>query len=111
MLFTSMLLSVITLNPAMTPRADMGMREGFISAGPISPDKVCKPGDICASKTVNMNGCFYINFWNKTNGGTPLAIDVTQTGGKGSNTYVYWVNDTNKNISIAGSATAKFYCP
>ncbi|HEX4013875.1 MAG TPA: hypothetical protein VHX17_08310 [Candidatus Cybelea sp.] len=111
MLLTSLLLSVVALNPAMAPRAHMGPTEGTISAGPFSPDKVCKPGDICASKTVNQNGCFYANFWNKSNGGTPLTIDVTQTGSSGSNTYIYWVNSTNKNISIAGSAMAKFYCP
>jgi hypothetical protein len=111
MLFTSLLLSVVTLNPAMAPRAHMGKTEGTISAGPISPDKVCKPGDICASKTVAQNGCFYVNFWNKSSGGTPLTIDVTQTGSSGANTYIYWVNSTNKNISIAGNAMAKFYCP
>jgi hypothetical protein len=111
MFLTSLLLSVITLNPAMAPRAQMGPTQGMITSGSISPDSVCKPGDICASKTVNMNGCFYINFWNKSSGGTPLTVDVTQTGGGGSNTYIYWVNATNKNISIAGKAMAKFYCP
>lgn len=111
MLLTSLLLSVVTLNPAIAPRAQMGPTEGTISAGPISPDFTCKPGDICASKTVHRNGCFYANLWTKTNGGTPLAIDVTETGNSGSPTYVYWVNNTNKNIAIAGSARANFYCP
>jgi hypothetical protein len=111
MFLTSLLLSVVTLNPAMLPpRADAGAREGYIMAGPVSPDKTCKPGDICASKTVTMNGCFYVNFWNSTNGGTPLAIDVTQTGNNGSKTYIYWVNNTNKNIVITGNAMAKYYC-
>jgi hypothetical protein len=111
MFLTSLLLSVITLNPAMAPRAQMAPAEGTISSGPISPDSVCKPGDICASQTTHQNGCFYSNFWNKSNGGTPLTIDVTQTGNSGSNTYIYWVNATNKNISISGKAMAKFVCP
>jgi hypothetical protein len=100
------------MNPAMAPRpAIAGPTEGFLQAAAISPDKTCKPGDICASTTFKKNGCFFNNFWNKSNGGTPLAIDVTQTGSNGSNVYVYWVNNTNKTISIAGSAMAKYYCP
>jgi hypothetical protein len=95
----------------MAPRAQMAATEGTIAARPISPDATCKPGDICASQTVHQNGCFYSNFWNKNNGGTPLTIDVTQTGGSGSNTYIYWVNSTNKTISITGQAMAKFVCP
>jgi hypothetical protein len=111
MFLTSILLSVVALNPALAPRAQMSPAEGTITAPAISPDSTCKPGDICASKTVHQNGCFYSNFWNKTNGGTPLTIDVTQTGSNGSNTYIYWVNSTNKTISISGSAMAKFVCP
>jgi hypothetical protein len=111
MFFLSLLLSVITLNPMMAPRTATRPAEGFIQASVISPDKVCKPGGICASNTFNRNGCFFNNFMNSSNGGTPLAIDVTQTGANGSKVYVYWVNNTNKNIAIAGSATAKYYCP
>jgi hypothetical protein len=101
---------VIALNPAIAPRQTTGATEGYIQAPALSPDKSCKPGDICASTTFNKNGCFFNNFWNKTNGGTPLAIDITQTGSGGSNVYVYWVNNTNKTISIAGTAMAKYYC-
>jgi len=110
MFLMSVLLSAITFAPAMAPRA-AGPTEGFITARAISPDATCKPGEICASYTFNKNGCFFNNFWNKTNGGTPLTIDVTQTGGSGSNVYIYWVNATSKNIAIAGKgAMAKYYC-
>lgn len=111
MLLTSLLLAVVTLNPAIAPRPMAYSHEGTISAGAVSPDKSCKPGDICASTTFNQNGCFFNNFWNSSNGGTPLTIDITQTGGSGSKVYVYWVNSTNQTIGIKGSAMAKYYCP
>ncbi len=111
MLFLSMLLSVVTFNPAMAPRTAMGHTEGYLQARVISPDSTCKPGAICASQTFNRNGCFFNNFMNGNNGGTPLTVDVTQTGSNGSNVYVYWINNTNKNIAINGNATAKYYCP
>jgi hypothetical protein len=112
MLLMSLLLSVITLNPAMARPSASGFTEGFVQASPISPDSTCKPGDICASsKTFSRNGCFFNNFWNNSNGGTPLAIDITQTGANGSPVYIYWVNNTNKNIVITGKATVKYYCP
>jgi hypothetical protein len=110
MLLMSLLLSVITLNPAMTPPSATGHVEGYITANSISPDSTCKPGGICASYKFNRNGCFFNNFWNNSTGGTPLAIDITQTGGNGSTVWVYWVNNTNKNIIITGKATAKYYC-
>jgi hypothetical protein len=113
MFLLSVLISVITLSPAMAPHPN-GTVEGDIVARPLSADATCKPGDICASANlpVNRNGCFVNNFWNKTNGGTPLTIDVTQTGPNGSKVYIYWVNATNKNIGIAGKgAMAKYYCP
>jgi hypothetical protein len=111
MLLVSLLLSVITLNPAMTPPLAMGASNGYVQASPISPDSTCKPGAICASHKFNRNGCFFNNVWNNKYGGTPLAIDVTQTDGNGSTVWIYWVNNTNKNISIIGSATVKYYCP
>jgi hypothetical protein len=110
MLLTSLLLSVITLNPAMTPPSAVGASQGYITANAISPDSTCKPGAICASFKFNRNGCFFNNFWNGSNGGTPLAIDVSQTGGNGSAVWIYWVNNTNKNISITNKASAKYYC-
>jgi len=111
-MFLSLLLSAVTFNPAMMPHQTTGPTEGYIVARSISPDATCKPGQICASYTFNRNGCFFNNFWNKTNGGTPLTIDVTQTGGNGSKVYVYWINATNNNIGISGSgASAKYYCP
>ncbi len=106
----SVLLSAITFNPAMAPSLAAAPSEGYISADVISADKTCKPGAICASVTFNHNGCLFNNFWNGSKGGTPLAIDVTQTGPNGSKTYVYWVNNTNKNIGINGQAQAKYYC-
>lgn len=88
----------------------MVVREGMISAGAISPDKSCKPGDICASTTFNQNGCLFNNVWNSSKGGTPLTVDVTETGTSGKAVYVYWVNATNKTILITGKAHANFYC-
>ncbi len=109
MFLMSVLLSAISFN-AMTPSLAGVPTEGYISANVISPDKTCKPGAICASFTFNHNGCFFNNFWNNSKGGTPLAIDVTQTGPNGSKTYVYWVNNTNTSIAIKGQAYAKYYC-
>jgi hypothetical protein len=113
MFLTSLLLSVITLAPAIAPHPTF-VREGMISAGPISPDKVCQPGSICASTTFNTNGCLFINFYGtvngKTQGGTPLTIDVTQTGANGKKVYVYWINTLSTNLTIYGSAQAKYYC-
>jgi hypothetical protein len=110
-MFLSLLLAAATFNPAIAPRTHTGPIEGFITAPSISPDSNCGPGKICASTTFNTNGCFFNNFWNGSKGGTPLTIDVTQTGGNGSKVYIYWVNATNKTISIAGNAQAKYYCP
>ncbi|MBV8344894.1 MAG: hypothetical protein JO190_07895 [Candidatus Eremiobacteraeota bacterium] len=109
----SLLLAAITFNPAMAPRMGPGTSEGIVQAQVISPDKVCKSGQICAKARlpVNRNGCFVNNFWNGSVGGTPLTIDITQTGGGGSPVYVYWVNATNLNITITGTAQAKYYCP
>jgi len=107
----SLLLSVITLNPAMTPPSAMGASEGYIAANAISPDKSCKPGDICASYKFNRNGCFFNNLWNNSYGGTPLAIDISETGSNGSRVWVYWVNNTNKTIAITNKASANYYCP
>jgi hypothetical protein len=111
MILMSLLLAALTFAPAMAPHP-LGATEGIIQARAASPDANCAPGAICASTTVHRNGCFYNNFWNGNVGGTPLTIDVTQTGGQGSPTYVYWVNATNKTIKIAGGSTqAKFVCP
>lgn len=112
MFLTSVLLSAITFNPAMAP-AQTGPIEGYVQASVISPDSTCKPGAICAKTSMPnpRNGCFFDNFWNNSKGGTPLTIDVTETGGNGSPVYVYWVNATSTNISITGTANAKFYCP
>ncbi len=111
MFLMSLLLSVITLAPALPARPTF-VREGLITSGPISPDKVCKPGDICASNTLKgqYNGCLFINFATNGSGGTPLTVDVTETGSNGKNVYVYWVNATNLNITIIGKANAKYYC-
>ena len=114
MILMSLLLSAVTFNPALAPRVGTAPAEGFVQANVISPDKVCKPGAICAKAPlpINRNGCFVNNFWNTTKGGgTPLTIDVTQTGSNGSPVYVYWVNATNTGITITGNAQAKYYCP
>ncbi|MFY9740007.1 MAG: hypothetical protein WAK11_13310 [Candidatus Cybelea sp.] len=108
----SLLLSVITLNPAMAPASMTGFTQGYVQASPISPDSTCKPGAICAwKKNFTRNGCFFNNFWNNSTGGTPLAIDITETGPNGSPVYIYWVNNTSTNVLITGKASANFYCP
>ena len=111
MLLMSLLLSVITLNPAMGAPPATGHVEGYIMADSISPDSTCKPGAICASYKFNRNGCFFNNFYNGSQGGTPLTINITQTGANGSKVFIYWVNATNQTIGIKGNAQAKFYCP
>jgi hypothetical protein len=106
----SLILAALTFSPAHAPQPS-GVGEGFLTARPISPDATCAPGDICASTTFNHNGCLFNNFWVKgSQGGTPLAIDVTQTGPNGSPVYVYWVNNTNKSIKIISVASTKYYC-
>lgn len=97
----------------MTPQAVMNPMTGFVQGDVISPDKTCKSGDICAKSSMKTprNGCHFNNFWNSSKGGTPLTVDVTETGKNGSPVYVYWVNATNLNIMIKGMAYANFYCP
>lgn len=113
MFLMSVLLSAITLNPAMEPPR-IGPTSGMVEGAVISPDKACKPGDICAKGTMPkpyQNGCFFNNFWNANHGGTPLTVNVTESGKNGKPVYVYWVNATNLTISIKGTAQANFYCP
>ncbi len=110
MILMSLLLAALSFAPAMAPHP-LGANEGFVQARAVSPDSNCAPGAICASTTLHQNSCFYSNFYNGSVGGTPLTIDVTQTGGSGSPTYIYWVNATNKTIKIlGGTAKAKFVC-
>jgi hypothetical protein len=112
MFLMSVLLSAITFNPAMAPPQMMGYSVGTVYADAISPDKACSPGKICASTTfTKRNGCFFNNVWNSSVGGTPLTIDVTETGGNGSKVYIYWVNATDTTISIKNKASANYYCP
>ena len=114
MFLISVLLSVISFNPAMPARDMSGSIFGTIQANVISPDATCKPGEICASTKMKnpRNGCYFNNVYNTASGGgTPLTIDVTETGSNGSPVYVYWVNATNKTLTITGSANANFYCP
>jgi hypothetical protein len=107
----SLILAALTFSPAIAPHP-AGVTEGFLAARPISPDASCAPGAICASTTHYRNGCYYNNFWVKNSkGGTPLAINVTQTGANGSPVYIYWINNTNKTLKIVNYAYAKFYCP
>jgi hypothetical protein len=112
-MFLSLLLSAITFNPALAPRST-GSVEGFVTAQALSPDATCKPGAICASTNlpVKRNGCYANNFYNGTNGGTPLSVELTQTGPNGSVVYIYWINATNTSLTIKGTgASAKYYCP
>lgn len=110
MFLLSVLLSTVSFAPAVQPHAPMGVRTGVIQSD-MMPDSSCKPGAICASKKTTLGkGCFFNNLWKKGNtGGTPLTIDVTETGS--STTWVYWVNATNQTIGITGNASANYYCP
>ncbi|HZV77840.1 MAG TPA: hypothetical protein VFF63_08800 [Candidatus Babeliales bacterium] len=111
MFLISVLLSAITLNPALQPPGTA--TQGYVRANVISPDLTCKPGAICATGKlpVNRNGCFVDNYYNGSVGGTPLTINVTETGPNGSTVYLYWVNATSTTISIKSSAYGKYYCP
>jgi hypothetical protein len=89
-----------------------GSVEGFVQAQPLASESPCRPAHICAAlKTTKLHGCYVVNFDNGANGGTPLALDVTQSGSSGSETYVYWINNYYKDVQIYGYATAKYYCP
>jgi hypothetical protein len=110
MFLMSFLLAALTLNPAVAIHPSIGATEGYIEAEPMGVTN-CKPGAICAFKKTTLHGCFINNVWNNSKGGTPLAIDVSETGGSGTTTWVYWVNNTNKTLGITGKATAHFYCP
>ena len=96
----------------MAPR-EMSPLAGYVQGDVISPDRNCKPGDICAKGSMPSprNGCFFNNFYSSTKGGTPLTLDVTETGSNGSAVYVYWVNATDITIAIKGKAYANYYCP
>ena len=109
MFLMSVLLSAITFNPAMAPRPAAA---GYVQGEPTSPDKTCAPGGICAKTSMPnpRNGCFFNNFWNSNKGGTPLTVDVTETGGNGSPVYIYWINATSTSIAIQDKAYARFSC-
>jgi hypothetical protein len=107
----SLILAALTFNPAIAPHPST-VTEGYLDARPIQPDFSCAPGAICASAKFHTNGCYYNNFWNPgVKGGTPLSIDVTQTGSNGSVVYIYWINNTNKTLKITSVASLKYYCP
>ena len=114
MFLMSVLLSAITFNPALPARDVHGSGAGTIHANVVSPDATCKPGKICASATMKnpRNGCYFNNVSSSASGGgTPLTVDVTETGSNGSPVYIYWVNATDLTIKITGTANANFYCP
>jgi hypothetical protein len=113
MFLMSVLLSVIALNPAMAPQPAFSPAEGYVQASVISPDKTCAAGAICAKALlpVKRNGCFVNNFYNGSVGGTPLTVELTETGANGSVVYIYWVNATSTTISIKSKAYANYYCP
>jgi hypothetical protein len=112
-ILTSFILAALTFNPALAPASDSGVIAGTIQADSISPDFTCKPGAICAKKSMPSprNGCFFNNFYNGSEGGTPLTVNVTETGSNHSAVFIYWVNATNMALTIKGKATANYYCP
>ncbi len=113
MILTSFILAALTFNPALAPRSDSGVIAGTIQADSISPDFTCKPGAICAKTRMPnpRNGCFFNNFYNGSEGGTPLTVNVTESGSNGSAVFIYWVNATSTTLKILNKATVNFYCP
>jgi hypothetical protein len=111
MFLASLLLSVVSFTPAFAPHpAAASYVEGFVQTR--AGETTCQPGHICATlQTTKLHGCYVVNFANGSNGGTPLTVDVTQSGAAGSTTTVYWINNYYKNVQINGLATAKYYCP
>jgi len=112
MFLLSVLLSAATFMPAMAPQHGFApARTGTIFGDVISPDKGCAPGAICASLTKSLGkGCFFNNAYKKgAYGGTPLAVNVTETAS--STDFIYWVNDTGMTIGITKHASANYYCP
>jgi hypothetical protein len=112
MFLLSVLLSAITFAPAMPAAHTVtGAREGEIQATWASPDATCSPGAICASAKFTTQGCYFNNLYVKgVKGGTPLTIDVTETG-SGNPVYIYWVNTLSTSLSITGVPHAHYYCP
>jgi hypothetical protein len=111
MTLMSLLLAAVTFNPVLAPHSITGSTQGDIQAQAISPDATCKAGAICASRTITgkWNYCFFTNVYNGVIGGTPLTVNVTQTGAQGSPVYIYWVNTLNKNLTILGGTVKVHY--
>jgi hypothetical protein len=112
-ILTSLILAALTFNPALAPRSDLGFTAGTIQADSISPDFTCKPGAICAKTRMPnpRNGCFFNNFYNGSEGGSPLTVNVTESGSNHSAVFIYWVNATNMTLTIKDKATVNYYCP
>jgi len=111
MLLIPVLLSAITFNPAA---AAMTPLQGYVHADVVpASSSTCAAGAICGKGTlpVKRNGCYVDNFYNGSLGGTPLTIDVTESGPNGSPVYIYWVNALSTAITIKSAPYAKYYCP
>jgi len=111
MFLMSLVLAAVTFNPMIAPQGTTARTEGYVQGQAISPDASCVPGGICASLklTGKWNYCFFTNVYNGIVGGTPLSMEVTQTGLQGSPVYLYWVNATNKTLGIKGGTTKAHY--
>ena len=113
MFLLSVLLSAITFNPAM---ASPGMTplSGVVEATPTQPTQCANPARSAPRQGFPSTATAVTSITsgkNNIKGGTPLTIDVTETGGNGSKVFIYWVNATITTITITGMASANYYCP
>jgi hypothetical protein len=102
----ALLLSVITFGSPVTPP---GGFTGYAIAPVPAANLSCAPGQVCATTTINFYGCYAVNAYTGSVGGSPLAIDLTQNGPK-TVTHVFWVNNTNKAVTVKSSGYAYYYC-
>lgn len=94
--------------PAFGMHASPGV-SGYVWSRPLSGTETCQPGTICASARLLHQGCYFTNVVTPTLGGSPLAIDSTQTG-PASATLVYWINTTNQPVVVKGAGDAYYQC-
>jgi hypothetical protein len=96
--------------PAFGMHAAAFRATGYLHSTPLaSGTQTCLPGAICASARLWHQGCYFTNVDTPTLGGSPLAIDSTQTG-PSSATWVYWINTTSQPVVVKGAGDAYYQC-
>jgi hypothetical protein len=96
--------------PAAWPAPGFAPAEGYLASERL-PDAVeqCLPGAICATARLLRHGCFFVDAASQRVGGSPLAIDATESG-PSSPTTVYWINNTNRIVIVRQAADAYYRC-